>query len=167
MEQFANELKSPVIFSGRSRRPKTFTSFWCAAPAPSWRWTAKRRRTPPGAPTCVGRARAALHALRRRLSRSPPRRRSPCVSLGPGRIHTGLGEAAGLRVRKDVIVVGGGPAGMSAARAARLRGARVRLIEKRAQPGGGLLAAAKLPARKAGRSSPATWPKNWSASASK
>jgi mycofactocin system FadH/OYE family oxidoreductase 1 len=47
----------------------------------------------------------------------------------------------------DVLVVGGGPAGLEAARAAALAGHRVRLAERAARPGGALRAAAAAPGR--------------------
>lgn len=50
---------------------------------------------------------------------------------------------------KRVVVVGGGPAGMEAARVARLRGHDVTLIEKNTQLGGQLIAAAAPPHKEA------------------
>lgn len=48
---------------------------------------------------------------------------------------------------KQVLIVGGGPAGMEAARSAALRGHRVTLAEASSNLGGALLAAAKAPTR--------------------
>ncbi|MFC4594591.1 FAD-dependent oxidoreductase [Sphingobium tyrosinilyticum] len=50
-------------------------------------------------------------------------------------------------VRKRVLVVGGGPAGMEAARVAALRGHAVTLVEASAKLGGAVRAAAKAPTR--------------------
>ena len=55
----------------------------------------------------------------------------------------GAGSAAGL----DVLVVGGGPAGLEAARVAALRGHRVRLVDAGACPGGEVRTAAAAPTR--------------------
>jgi mycofactocin system FadH/OYE family oxidoreductase 1 len=49
--------------------------------------------------------------------------------------------------RPDVLVVGGGPAGLEAARVAAAAGLRVRLAERGARPGGALRAAAAGPSR--------------------
>lgn len=49
--------------------------------------------------------------------------------------------------RRDVLVVGGGPAGLEAARVAALRGHRVRLYERQGQLGGALRLAAAAPGR--------------------
>lgn len=58
-----------------------------------------------------------------------------------------LMEVPPLREKLDVLVVGGGPAGLSAAAAAAGRGARVRLLEKEDIPGG-MLNAGKIPPHK-------------------
>ncbi|MGD0684563.1 MAG: FAD-dependent oxidoreductase [Streptosporangiaceae bacterium] len=55
--------------------------------------------------------------------------------------------AAATTIRRDVLVVGGGPAGLEAARVAALRGHAVRLAERSGQLGGTLRAAAIGPAR--------------------
>lgn len=49
--------------------------------------------------------------------------------------------------RKKVVVVGGGPAGLEAARAAAFNGHRVVLFEKRNEPGGQIILASMLPGR--------------------
>ncbi|MBI5905980.1 MAG: FAD-dependent oxidoreductase [Deltaproteobacteria bacterium] len=48
---------------------------------------------------------------------------------------------------KNVVVIGGGPAGMKAAAAARARGHRVTLFERKSELGGAILVPARLPAR--------------------
>jgi NADPH-dependent 2,4-dienoyl-CoA reductase/sulfur reductase-like enzyme len=52
------------------------------------------------------------------------------------------------RSRKKVLVIGGGPGGMEAARVARIRGHQVTLWEESAQLGGQLVLAAKAPSKK-------------------
>ncbi|HEV3293049.1 MAG TPA: mycofactocin system FadH/OYE family oxidoreductase 1, partial [Streptosporangiaceae bacterium] len=59
----------------------------------------------------------------------------------------GSPAADGLPASRDVLVVGGGPAGLEAARAAALAGHTVRLAERAARPGGALRAAAAAPGR--------------------
>ncbi|MEW5897680.1 MAG: FAD-dependent oxidoreductase [Bacillota bacterium] len=59
----------------------------------------------------------------------------------------GIGTLRPASKPKRVFVVGGGPAGMEAARVAALRGHRVVLIEKGSELGGQLLAAASVPCR--------------------
>jgi len=56
-------------------------------------------------------------------------------------------SAASATIRREVLVVGGGPAGLEAARVAALRGHAVRLAERSGQLGGTLRAAAIGPAR--------------------
>jgi len=58
-----------------------------------------------------------------------------------------LGDIRKASVAKKVVVVGGGVAGLEAARVAALRGHRVMLFEKDAQLGGQVLLAARAPAR--------------------
>ncbi len=52
------------------------------------------------------------------------------------------------RARKKVLVIGGGPGGMEAARVARIRGHQVTLCEESGQLGGQLILAAKAPSKK-------------------
>lgn len=145
-EQFANELKSPVIFSGPlppladlhallMRRPGSLVEVdreVTADPA----WCAHVREDAPIRPCmrCAG-----------GCPIPQPDDGLPACPSAPETFVNGWNDPVPLTSEKEVVVVGGGPAGMSAARAARLRGARVRLIEKRAKLGGGLWAAAKLP----------------------
>ncbi|MFQ5829782.1 MAG: FAD-dependent oxidoreductase [Candidatus Methylomirabilia bacterium] len=58
-----------------------------------------------------------------------------------------LGEVRPAAIRKKVVVVGGGVAGLEAARTAALRGHRVVLLEREAEVGGQVLIAARAPAR--------------------
>ena len=58
-----------------------------------------------------------------------------------------LGEVRPAAARKKVVVVGGGVAGLEAARMASLRGHRVVLFEKEGEVGGQVLIAARVPAR--------------------
>ncbi len=59
----------------------------------------------------------------------------------------GLEGIQPAKVKKTVLIVGGGPAGMEAARVAALRGHKVMLYEKTQQLGGQVNLAAKLPGR--------------------
>lgn len=59
----------------------------------------------------------------------------------------GCGTLDRVSQPKKVVVVGGGPAGMEAARVAALRGHRVVLMEKGPEVGGQLIAAASVPCR--------------------
>ncbi len=65
---------------------------------------------------------------------------------GAGR-EAELGELAPAPARKRVVVVGGGVAGLEAARVATLRGHRVLLFERERELGGQVLIAARAPAR--------------------
>jgi mycofactocin system FadH/OYE family oxidoreductase 2 len=65
---------------------------------------------------------------------------------GTGR-EAELGELAPAAARKRVVVVGGGVAGLEAARVATLRGHRVLLFERERELGGQVLIAARAPAR--------------------
>jgi len=67
-----------------------------------------------------------------------------------GRERTLGGEAGPAQPPREVLVVGGGPAGMMLAETAALRGHRVTLLERAHQLGGQLLLAGRLPGR-------ATW----------
>jgi len=58
-----------------------------------------------------------------------------------------LADVPPAEVRKQVVVVGGGVAGLEAARMAALRGHRVVLFEKESELGGQVLVAARAPAR--------------------
>lgn len=146
MEQFANELKSPVIFSGPLPAPEDLHELLVRRPGalvevdrettadPAW--CAHVRADEPVRPCMRCAGGCPVHR---------PDEGLPACPSDPAAFIPDWEKPRAFASGKDVIVVGGGPAGMSAARAARLRGARVRLIEKRAQLGGGLLAAAKLP----------------------
>lgn len=64
-----------------------------------------------------------------------------------GREHEGVGEAVPVEVRRDVLVVGAGPAGMQAAIAAARNGHRVTVCEATDAPGGQVALAATVPNR--------------------
>ncbi len=57
------------------------------------------------------------------------------------------GEMGRARVARDVLVIGGGPGGLEAARVAALRGHRVQLLERTAQLGGNAVVTAQQPGR--------------------
>lgn len=59
----------------------------------------------------------------------------------------GIGTLQPARAKRRITIVGGGPAGMEAARIAALRGHDVHLIEREPQLGGQVLAAQRLPGR--------------------
>jgi thioredoxin reductase len=59
----------------------------------------------------------------------------------------GWGELVPVTTKKRVIVIGGGPAGLEAARVAALRGHKVSLYDKNSELGGQTLIAAKAPGR--------------------
>lgn len=70
-----------------------------------------------------------------------------CIQ-NPGTGREGeLGEIRPAATRKKVVVVGGGVAGLEAARMATLRGHRVVLLEREREVGGQVLIAARTPAR--------------------
>ncbi|MBW1901813.1 MAG: FAD-dependent oxidoreductase [Deltaproteobacteria bacterium] len=58
-----------------------------------------------------------------------------------------IGTLEPAKTRKNIVVIGGGPAGMEAARVARLRGHKVVLYEKENELGGQVNLAAKVPSR--------------------
>jgi NADPH-dependent 2,4-dienoyl-CoA reductase/sulfur reductase-like enzyme len=58
-----------------------------------------------------------------------------------------IGTLEPAKTKKNVVVIGGGPAGMEAARVARLRGHKVVLYEKENELGGQVNLAAKVPSR--------------------
>src|SRR5881628_454376 len=70
-----------------------------------------------------------------------------CVQNPAAGRESELGDVRKASVAKKVVVVGGGVAGLEAARVAALRGHRVMLFEKDAQLGGQVLLAARAPAR--------------------
>lgn len=116
---------------------------------------------------CMTRATICDPELPRKAREGRPEDIRTCVGCNQGcagRIHTGRsirclqnptvgretvwgeGLAAAPR-RKKVVVVGGGPAGLEAACVAALRGHQVVLFERRAELGGQLILAAKVPGR--------------------
>jgi mycofactocin system FadH/OYE family oxidoreductase 2 len=70
-----------------------------------------------------------------------------CIQNPAAGRETELGEIPPARARRRVVVVGGGVAGLEAARVAALRGHRVVLFEKAPELGGQVLVAARAPAR--------------------
>jgi 2,4-dienoyl-CoA reductase (NADPH2) len=80
--------------------------------------------------------------------RKPKEPATTVCAVSPGlksSVATGRSPAGGTRVPKKVMVIGGGPAGLEAARAAAVHGHHVTILEKAARPGGRLLAAALPP----------------------
>jgi len=70
------------------------------------------------------------------------------VNPSAGREHEWDGDAVAAAARpRDVLVIGGGPAGLEAARVAALRGHRVRLVERTGELGGQFRLAAGQPER--------------------
>ena len=70
------------------------------------------------------------------------------VNPSAGREHEWQGDSVAAAERpRDILVVGGGPAGLEAARVAALRGHRVRLVEKTGELGGQFRLAAGQPER--------------------
>jgi NADPH-dependent 2,4-dienoyl-CoA reductase/sulfur reductase-like enzyme len=70
------------------------------------------------------------------------------VNPSAGREHEWGGDAVAVAARpRDVLVIGGGPAGLEAARIAALRGHRVRLAERTGELGGQFRLAAGQPER--------------------
>jgi 2,4-dienoyl-CoA reductase-like NADH-dependent reductase (Old Yellow Enzyme family) len=59
----------------------------------------------------------------------------------------GWGELIPASIKKKVMIIGGGPAGLETARVAALRGHQVSLYDKNSEPGGLTLTAAKAPSR--------------------
>src|SRR5207247_4737905 len=70
-----------------------------------------------------------------------------CVQNPAAGRESELGDVRKASVAKKVVIVGGGVAGLEAARVAALRGHRVALFEKDTQLGGQVLLAARAPAR--------------------
>ena len=89
---------------------------------------------------CIGCCLGCIHAV---LQLEP----GGCV-VNPdvGREHL-LKDEAPPNTARDILVVGGGPAGLAAARMAAIRGHRVRLIEETAELGGLFRLATKAPGR--------------------
>src|SRR5207249_5987969 len=70
-----------------------------------------------------------------------------CVQNPAAGRESELGDVRKASIAKKVVIVGGGVAGLEAARVAALRGHRVALFEKDTQLGGQVLLAARAPAR--------------------
>ena len=111
----------------------------------------------------LGRPSIADPDLPRKVEEGHSRRIRPCISCNQGCFHQlmAMGKPAGCAVnpemghdasyrlrpavaRRHIVVVGGGVAGMEAARTCALRGHDVTLFERDTQLGGHLIAAAKL-----------------------
>lgn len=118
-----------------------------------------------GAADLVGMTRALIADpdLPRRVMAREHRRIRPCIAINEGcrRVVAGRTLACTVnpevgappldltpaRSARNVVVVGGGPAGMEAARVAALRGHRVTLLERQPFLGGAVHLAARLPRR--------------------
>jgi 2,4-dienoyl-CoA reductase-like NADH-dependent reductase (Old Yellow Enzyme family)/thioredoxin reductase len=95
---------------------------------------------------CIGCSEACWGAIY--FSRSLNRGISCTMNPTVGREgDPGWGELQPAAVKKKVMVIGGGPAGLEAARVAALRGHRVSLYDMGSELGGQTLIAAKAPAR--------------------
>lgn len=146
IEQIANELRSPVIFQGPYGAPSELHALLLRRPGdlieidreaiadPSWipHTHQDARRNP-----CLGCSGGCFIPH--------PDDGLPACPQDPKGYIENWDSPPPLKYNIDVLVIGGGPAGMAAARTARLRGATVRLVEQRGALGGGLLAVGRLP----------------------
>ncbi|MEN3266792.1 FAD-dependent oxidoreductase [Pseudonocardia sp.] len=101
-------------------------------------------RIPPASRPFSARESPAIGA---RVARYPPPSRPAARAPESEEAPTGESRTNAVRVRRSVLVVGGGPAGMEAARVLTLRGHRVRLAERSGRLGGALLLAAAVAGR--------------------
>lgn len=149
IEQISGELRSPVIYQGPFGDPAQTHALLLRRPGdlieldqevtaePNW---PVRIRANDSVRTCL-RCRGGCPTFHSHTG-------LPACPLDPEGFIPDWNNPIPMATTEEVLVIGGGPAGMAAARTARLRGARVRLVEQRTKLGGGLTAAARQPGQK-------------------
>jgi 2,4-dienoyl-CoA reductase-like NADH-dependent reductase (Old Yellow Enzyme family) len=150
---FKKSLAVPVVVAGRIRTPAeaeqvlassqadiiAMARTWIAEPD----WVAKTAAGEEGRiRPCMSCNQACIGFIGRKLPLT-------CVLNAAAGREVELPPVERAAAPKRVVVIGGGPAGMDAARTAALRGHRVTLYDERAELGGDMLLAARAPHRAA------------------